>query len=256
MRIGRLVEILAGRNMSRSSQNSVVQGHLQVMASPAQQERVDAWLAFLDVAGDISMARVLYLAWIKRWFDIVGSFMLLALLSPLLALIMAAIRLEAGGDTIFRQERVGRDGKLFPVYKFRTMIPDRRNDGMSYLGDDRRRSHKTPRDPRVTNVGAFLRRTSLDELPQIVNVLKGEMSFIGPRPELPSIVVNYEPWQHERHLVRPGLSGWWQVVGRSDLPMHQNTELDIYYVRNCSLQMDLKIFVRTFGALLKGRGAF
>jgi lipopolysaccharide/colanic/teichoic acid biosynthesis glycosyltransferase len=242
--------------MSRTTQNPIIQGHLKVVSSPASQEGVDAWLAFLDVAGNISMARVVYLTWVKRGFDIAGSMLLLACLSPLLLLIALAIRLESSGDIIFRQERVGRDGKLFTVYKFRTMIPDRRSLKMTFLGDERRRSHKTPRDPRVTFVGAFLRRTSLDELPQFFNVLKGEMSFIGPRPELPSIVVRYESWQHERHLVRPGLSGWWQVVGRSDLPMHQNTELDVYYVRNCSFLLDLQIFVRTFGALLKGRGAF
>ncbi len=242
--------------MSRTTHNSIAQAHLKVITSPAQQESVDAWLAFLDVSSDISIARVIYVSWIKRWFDIAGSFILLTLLSPLLVLIMAAIRLESRGDIIFRQERVGRDGRMFTVYKFRTMISDRRRDPMTFVGDDRRKSHKTPRDPRVTSVGAFLRRTSFDELPQIVNVLKGEMSFIGPRPELPSIVLGYEPWQHERHLVRPGLSGWWQVVGRSDLPMHKNTELDIYYVRNCSLLLDLQIFIRTFSALFKGRGAF
>jgi lipopolysaccharide/colanic/teichoic acid biosynthesis glycosyltransferase len=227
-----------------------------MMASPVQQEHPDAWLTFLDVAGSISIARALYVTWIKRGLDAVGAFALLAALSPIMLLIAAAIRIESGGNVVFRQERVGRDGRIFTVYKFRTMIPDRRARELPYVGTERRRSHKTPRDPRVTAVGALLRRTSLDELPQIVNVLKGEMSFIGPRPELPRIVAGYEPWQHERHLVRPGLSGWWQVVGRSDLPMHENTELDIFYVRNCSLLLDVQIFIRTFGALLKGRGAF
>lgn len=226
------------------------------MASPSQQESVEAWLAFLDVAGDLSAGRVAYVTWLKRWLDVAGSLLLLAALSPLLVLIMAAIRLESSGGIIFRQDRVGKNGRLFTVYKFRTMIPDRRNRQGPFLGNERRRHHKTPRDPRVTFVGAFLRRTSLDELPQIVNVLKGEMSFIGPRPELPAIVSGYEAWQHERHLVRPGLSGWWQVEGRSDLPMHLNTELDIYYVHNCSFMLDFQIFLRTFGALFNRRGAF
>ncbi len=226
------------------------------MPSTSVLESADAWLVYLDVSSEVSTARIVYVNWIKRAFDVLGSTVLLAVLSPLMALIVVAIRLESGGDIIFRQERVGRNGKLFTVYKFRTMIPDRRDCQLPYLGSERRRSHKSRRDPRVTTVGALLRRTSLDELPQFVNVLKGEMSFIGPRPELPSIVSSYEPWQHERHLVRPGLSGWWQVVGRSDLPMHQNTVLDIYYVRNCSLHLDIEIFFRTFGALFRGRGAF
>jgi lipopolysaccharide/colanic/teichoic acid biosynthesis glycosyltransferase len=242
--------------MARSTQNSAIHRHLKVMSSPAQQESAEAWLAFLDVSGNLSAARVAYLTWTKRWLDVAGSLLLLAVLSPLLLLIMAAIRLESSGDIIFRQDRVGKNGRLFTVYKFRTMIPDRRNRQGPFRGNERRTRHKTPRDPRVTFVGAFLRRTSLDELPQIANVLKGEMSFIGPRPELPSIVSGYEAWQHERHLVRPGLSGWWQVEGRSDLPMHLNTELDIYYVRNCSFLLDLQIFIRTFGALLNRRGAF
>jgi lipopolysaccharide/colanic/teichoic acid biosynthesis glycosyltransferase len=242
--------------MAGSTHNSAVQRHLKVMSTPARQESVDAWLAFLDVSGEISPVRVAYVTWFKRWLDIAGSFLLLIMLAPLLMLIMAAIRLESGGDIIFRQDRVGRNGRLFTVYKFRTMIPDRRGRQIPFLGRERRIHHKSRRDPRVTFVGSFLRATSLDELPQIVNVLKGEMSFIGPRPELPSIVAGYEPWQHERHLVRPGLSGWWQVEGRSDLPMHLNTELDIYYVHNCAFLLDLQIFVRTFGALLNRRGAF
>lgn len=247
---------LVRRNVVRTTHEPIAQGHLKVMAAPAQHDSTDAWLTFLDVADSISIARALYVTWIKRSLDVIGALSLLIVLGPLMALIALAIRLESGGDVIFQQERVGRDGELFTVFKFRTMIPDRRTRQIPFLGEERRRSHKTPRDPRVTSVGAILRRTSLDELPQLVNVLRGEMSFIGPRPELPQIVANYEPWQHERHLVRPGLSGWWQVVGRSDLPMHENTELDIYYVRNCSLMLDLQIFMRTFGALLKGRGAF
>lgn len=227
------------------------------MAAPARQERTEAWLAYLDVADEISVWRVVYLRWIKRALDFSGALALLIVLSPLMLLIMAAIRLESNsGAVLFRQDRVGKDGAIFTIYKFATMIPDRRTQQIPYLGQERRKHHKTRKDPRVTKVGAILRRTSLDELPQLVNILKGEMSFIGPRPELPSIVARYEPWQHERHLVRPGLSGWWQVTGRSDLPMHENTELDIYYVHFCSFLLDLRIFFKTFGALVGRRGAF
>ena len=241
--------------MSRTTHNSAV-GHLRVMASPAQQDSAEAWLTYLDVADEISVWRVLYMRWIKRALDMAGAFCLLVALSPLLLLIMAAIRIESRGSMIFRQDRVGKDGSIFTIYKFCTMIPDRRDRQVPYLGAERRRRHKTPKDPRVTRVGALLRSTSLDELPQIFNVLKGEMSFVGPRPELPSIVARYEPWQHERHLLRPGLSGWWQVTGRSDLPMHENTELDIYYVQYCSFLLDVRIFLKTFGALIGRRGAF
>ncbi len=225
------------------------------MSAPARQEETDAWLTYLDVADEISVWRVVYMRWIKRSFDVVGSLLLLIALGPLLLIIMAAIRMESS-DVIFRQDRVGKDGGIFTIYKFCTMIPDRRSRQQPFLGEERRKHHKTRRDPRVTRFGVFLRRTSLDELPQIVNVLKGEMSFIGPRPELPSIVARYEPWQHERHLVRPGLSGWWQVTGRSELPMHENTDLDVFYVRNCAFGLDFEIFFKTFGALLKRRGAF
>ena len=253
--MGVLSGAVGGRIMSRTTHNSSV-SHLRVMTTPVRQEQTEAWLAYLDVADEISVWRVVYMRWIKRALDIAGALALLVILSPLILLIMAAVRIESSSNLIFRQDRVGKDGGIFTIYKFCTMIPDRRARQTPFLGAERRKQHKTPKDPRVTRVGALLRRTSLDELPQIFNVLKGEMSFIGPRPELPSIVARYEPWQHERHLVRPGLSGWWQVTGRSELPMHENTELDIYYVQFCTLLLDVQIFVKTFGALVRRRGAF
>ncbi len=118
------------------------------------------------------------------------------------------------------------------------------------------RSRKARNDPRVTRVGRFLRRTSLDELPQLFNVLRGDMSLVGPRPELPEIVATYEAWQHDRHRVLPGLSGWWQIHGRSDKPMHQHTELDIYYVSHVSFLLDVYILLRTLVVVIAGRGAF
>ena len=229
--------------------------HLHLVQTALDEEHRAAWMKYLEVADDVSVWRIIYMRWIKRSLDVLGAVGLLVILSPLLLAIVVAIRL-GGSSILFRQDRVGKDERLFTIYKFCTMIPDRRSGQQAFDGEERRKRHKTPRDPRVTPVGAFLRRTSLDELPQVFNVLKGEMSFIGPRPELPSIVANYEPWQHDRHLLRPGLSGWWQVTGRSDLPMHENTDLDIYYVQHCSSLLDLKIFVKTFGALLRRRGAF
>jgi lipopolysaccharide/colanic/teichoic acid biosynthesis glycosyltransferase len=116
--------------------------------------------------------------------------------------------------------------------------------------------HKSKDDPRVTRIGRFLRKTSLDELPQFINVLKGEMSVVGPRPELPYLVEKYNPWQHIRFTVPPGITGWWQVSGRSDCPMHLNTEKDIFYIKNYSFWLDLKILFRTVWVVLYGNGAF
>jgi lipopolysaccharide/colanic/teichoic acid biosynthesis glycosyltransferase len=152
---------------------------------------------------------------------------------------------------LYRQERVGFGGTPFTVYKFRTMLPDRRaaRSG-SWDGVDRRISHKTLADPRHTRVGQFLRKWSLDELPQLVNVLRGEMSLVGPRPELPHIVERYQPWEHARHAVRPGLTGFWQTRARSDGPMHDFTYLDLDYVRTVSPATDLKVLAMTLPAML------
>ncbi|MBI3361009.1 MAG: sugar transferase, partial [Chloroflexi bacterium] len=119
-----------------------------------------------------------------------------------------------------------------------------------------RRVYKTPDDTRVTRMGRFLRRTSLDELPQLFNVLKGEMSLVGPRPEMQFIVEGYEPWQRGRLAVPPGITGWWQVSGRSNLPMHLNTQYDLYYIRNYSLWLDLMILWKTVGVVIRGQGAY
>jgi lipopolysaccharide/colanic/teichoic acid biosynthesis glycosyltransferase len=196
-----------------------------------------------------------YLA-VKRWSDVVVASALLVLLLPVLAAISLAIWTTTRRSPIFRQMRVGLNGRLFVVYKFSTMIPDRRKTPMEIAMPERRRRHKSLHDPRVTPIGRFLRRTSLDELPQLLNVVRGDMSLVGPRPELPEIVASYAPWQNARHMVRPGMTGWWQVQGRSDLPMHEHTELDIYYVRNQSFQLDLEIVFLTIRVLMNKSGAF
>ena len=195
---------------------------------------------------------------IKRVFDIGIITLLSPIILILIAIISVAIWLEDRGSILFRQLRVGENGRLFEMLKFRTMVPNaehlrhmvEKRDDLGHL------LHKSPDDPRVTNVGRFLRRTSLDELPQIFNVLKGEMSLVGPRPELPFLVENYEPWQRKRFAVPQGLTGWWQVNGRSDKPMHLYTEEDLYYVQHYSVLLDLSILFRTIGAVLRGKGAF
>ncbi len=189
---------------------------------------------------------------IKRAFDLVFSALVLLLTWPLLLIVALAIRLDSPGPAIFRQPRVGHHMRPFTIYKFRTMI-----DGAETMTDEElRAASKRPGDPRITRVGAFLRRTSLDELPQFINVLRGEMSVIGPRPELVSLAAEYEWWQRKRFEVPQGITGWWQVNGRSDRPMQEHIEDDLYYVRNYSLRLDLQILFRTVAAVLTGRGAY
>jgi exopolysaccharide biosynthesis polyprenyl glycosylphosphotransferase len=192
----------------------------------------------------------------KRSSDILVSAILLTLLAPVLVLAMLAIRLDSQGPAIFAQERIGRCGRPFRILKFRTMTHNPGGELIWLRDHDGRVCHKMHNDPRVTRVGRWLRTTSVDELPQLWNILRGDMSLVGPRPELPAIVATYEPWQHERHRVRPGLTGWWQVSGRSDKPMHEHTELDLYYVRNQSLLLDMQILLKTVVVVFKGIGAF
>jgi exopolysaccharide biosynthesis polyprenyl glycosylphosphotransferase len=183
----------------------------------------------------------------KRSFDLVGAALALVLSAPLWAWVALRIRLEGPGPVIFRQRRVGRNGAPFTMYKFRTMRPDVEPYAVAPKAAD---------DPRITPCGAWLRRTSLDELPQLVNALKGEMSLVGPRPEMPFIVDSYEEWQRRRLTVKPGITGLWQILGRKDLPMHENLQYDFYYIHNRSFLYDLSILIRTALAVGSCRGAF
>jgi exopolysaccharide biosynthesis polyprenyl glycosylphosphotransferase len=195
---------------------------------------------------------------IKRAFDLIIILFFLPFNIILMTGISLAIIFEDQGPIIFRQQRVGENGRLFEMLKFRTMVPDAESlrvkietiDGGGQL------IHKQANDPRVTRVGRLLRRMSLDELPQVFNILKGDMSMVGPRPELPYLVDYYEPWQRKRFTVPQGLTGWWQVNGRSDKPMHLHTEDDLYYVYNYSVFLDLLILIKTIGVVLRGEGAF
>ncbi|MGH2523759.1 MAG: sugar transferase, partial [Anaerolineales bacterium] len=194
---------------------------------------------------------------VKRIFDFAVTFVLLALTWPIVLLIALAIRGDTPGPILFKQQRVGENGCPFWMYKFRTMVSeaDMRRPEVALDGQGQP-VYKRPDDARITRVGRFLRRTSLDELPQLFNVVKGEMSLVGPRPEMQFIVERYEPWQRQRLAVPPGITGWWQINGRSDLPMHLNTQLDLYYIRNYSLWLDLKILWKTIGAVIQGKGAY
>jgi exopolysaccharide biosynthesis polyprenyl glycosylphosphotransferase len=187
---------------------------------------------------------------IKRALDVVVALALLVALSPLLVAIAVAIRVSSPGPALFTQKRVGRYHRLFTIFKFRSMYAG--NHPQAELDQP----HKRRGDPRITPIGRWLRRTSLDELPQLINVLKGDMSLVGPRPELPEIAARYEPWQYGRLLVPPGITGWWQVNGRGERILHEHSEDDIFYVRNFSLFLDARILLMTVRALITGRGAF
>lgn len=209
-------------------------------------------------AGDpLERSRGRYATVVKPVIDRVAATLLLISAAPWMLLIAIAVAIRIGHPIIFRQQRVGQDGKLFTVYKFRTMTSDRRSQQVTYHWDDRRVSHKREDDPRLTPLGRTLRRWSADELPQLWNVIRGDMSIIGPRPELPSIVSRFETWQHERHAVKPGLTGYWQVYARGDGHlMHERTDLDIAYVRSIGPRTDLKILLLTIPALLGLRRGF
>ncbi len=190
---------------------------------------------------------------VKPVLDRLAGLTLSLLSLPLVIVIVPLIWSTLGRPAVFKQQRVGRFGREFTVYKFRTMEADRRAEHEPITHIDRRVNHKSTSDPRHTDLGRFLRKWSLDEIPQLWNVALGNMSLIGPRPELPTIVGRYEPWQHQRHEVRPGLTGLWQVTARGDAPMHEATDIDVNYVENVTFREDLKIMVLTPAAVLGSR---
>lgn len=198
-------------------------------------------------------------AFVKRTCDVLLAATVLAVMAVPMAVIAALIKIDSEGSVFYRQPRVGRDGRVFSLLKFRCMVSDadERREALvlEHQGVDSR-MFKLRDDPRITRVGRTLRRLSLDELPQFVHVLKGEMSVIGPRPPLPSEVIDYEDWHRQRLLVKPGLTGLWQVNGRSELSFDEMVRLDLYYAENWSPWLDTKIVLRTIPAVLRGRGAF
>jgi len=185
---------------------------------------------------------------IRRAIDIVGGCIALALMAPVMALAMLAIRIESRGHAIYRQRRVGKDGMPFDLLKLRTMV-----DGAEHIGAGLAINEN---DSRVTRVGAILRRTSFDELPNLLNVVRGDMSFIGPRPTIPVQVAQYTERQRGRLAIRPGITGWAQVNGRASLPWSERIELDLYYIEHRSLAFDLRILGRTLAIVFGGSGLY
>ena len=185
---------------------------------------------------------------IKRALDLAIALPLAILTAPLVGLLAVAIRLESPGDPIYRQLRVGRDGRTFEIFKLRTMV-----SGAEFTGAGLAISEG---DARITRLGRLLRRYSLDELPNLWNVLRGEMSIVGPRPTLQHQVDHYTPRQRGRLAVKPGITGWAQVNGRASLPWPQRIELDLWYVEHRSLALDLRILARTLGLVARGSGIY
>ena len=214
---------------------------------------------FLDESDELPQVRDSFgYRFLKRGFDILASLGGLTLLLPLFPFIVLLIKLETSGPIFFQQERVGFEGRLFGCYKFRSMAVDAeaQKSKLAHLNEATGAAFKIKNDPRITGVGSFLRRSSLDEFPQLFNILKGDLSVIGPRPQIPSEVADYTAEQAQRLLVRPGLTCLWQVSGRSHLDFSEWMELDREYVQKRSLFFDLKILARTLPAVIDRRGAY
>lgn len=205
-----------------------------------------------------------YVRGLKPLFDRVVALVLMVVLLPFLLAGMLAVRITLGAGVFFVQQRVGLDGRIFSTYKLRTMAHDRRStsdadlqafrDGL-WDGFDRRVTHKSASDPRMNRVGRLLRTFSIDEIPQLFNVVKGDMSLVGPRPEIPGVVErHYQPWMHRRHVVKPGLTGLWQVSERGNGMMHEHVDVDLDYVDSISPWLDLKILLITPYAVIARRG--
>ncbi len=195
---------------------------------------------------------------LKAALDRLAALLLLVLLAPVLAVLAVAVRCGSPGPVLFRQVRVGKDGREFVMYKFRTMHADApaRLAELRHLNDYDDVLFKLRDDPRITRVGRRLRRFSLDELPQLINVLRGQMSLVGPRPPLPEEVAVYPDDVRRRLAVKPGLTGLWQISGRSDLPFAEAVRLDLRYVENWSFSLDLMILLRTISAVCRASGAY
>ena len=206
----------------------------------------------------LDFSPVAHVNWLKRITDLLLTCAGLLATWPLFVIIAIAIKLDSPGPVLYRQQRVGKDGRLFQMLKFRSMSQDadRRRAELLAANEADGPLFKIRNDPRITRVGRWLRRTSLDELPQVFNVLRGEMSLVGPRPPLPTEVEEYEAWQLGRLRAVPGMTGLWQVSGRSAVSFHDMVRLDLHYIRNWSLSLDVEILWRTLPAVIRSRGAF
>lgn len=218
---------------------------------------VDIGKNFSELNREIENRKIYY--FFKRFMDIAGSLYGIIFLSPVFLIIALFIKIEdPNGKVIFQQVRVGKNGKLFHIYKFRSMVSNAEEllDELLDRNETTGAMFKMKEDPRVTRIGHYIRRTSLDELPQFLNVLKGDMSLVGPRPPLPREVKKYTDYDKQRLLVKPGCTGLWQVRGRSQVGFNQMVKLDLLYIRRRNIWLDLKIIFKTFLLLLGSKNAF
>lgn len=194
---------------------------------------------------------------LKRFMDIFASILGLILLSPILIVVSVLIKLDSKGPVFFSQKRVGLHGKTFNMYKFRSMVVNAEEikDKLKEQNEMSGPMFKMKNDPRITKIGKFIRKTSIDELPQLLNVLKGEMSLVGPRPSLPKEVKEFEPWMLERLEVKPGITCYWQVMGRNSIGFREWMELDVKYIHERCLSLDLKLIFKTFFVLFGDENA-
>ena len=233
----------------------IVPDIMQLNMRQVQVENLDG-IPLLGFSRQISFSKADRL--LKRAMDILLVTVSFPIWGTICALVAAAIKLEGDGSILFKQERVGEDGRKFEMLKFRSMIPDAQKthaELVAQSGEDPRHP-KIIDDPRITRVGKFLRRTSLDEFPNFINVLRGHMSIVGPRPPTPDEVKLYKPWQARRLEVTPGMTGLWQVSGRSDVPFEEMCLMDIYYIENWSIMMDIRILMMTIPKVILRSGAY
>ena len=207
--------------------------------------------------GETKERRILY-NFLKRMMDIVGALLGLIILSPLLIIIAILIKVDSKGPVIFSQDRVGKDNKIFKMYKFRSMVQNAEDLKHKLLEDNEMSGpmFKIKNDPRITKIGHFIRKTSIDELPQLVNVLKGEMSLVGPRPSLPNEVEKFEQWMFRRLEVKPGLTCYWQVMGRNSIDFEDWMKLDIKYIDERNIFLDIYLVLKTFSILFGDKNAY
>jgi exopolysaccharide biosynthesis polyprenyl glycosylphosphotransferase len=231
---------------------SVLPRLLEVVGSSSTFDEVDG-ITLLGVPQDgLSTSSMM----LKRLMDIVFAALMLVLLAPLFAALAIAIKLDTRGPVFFRQLRIGRSGQRFSMFKFRSMVQDAEEikEELEAHNEVEGGLFKITEDPRITSTGGFLRRTSIDELPQLINVVMGHMSLVGPRPLVPDEDALIEGWQRRRLAVAPGMTGLWQIFGSSRIPMHDMVKIDYLYGANWSIWLDLKILMRTVPYILKGRG--
>jgi exopolysaccharide biosynthesis polyprenyl glycosylphosphotransferase len=250
----RILEI-AGMAEARGCTARIVPDLFQLKLTEVQMEDMGG-IPLLNIRGPRPVPRLRN--WTKRMMDLAIILIGLPFIFIPLALVALAIKLDSEGPVFFRQRRVGKDGRTFGMLKFRSMVKDAeaQKKNLEALNEADGPLFKIKADPRITRVGRYLRKWSIDEFPQIINVLKGEMSLVGPRPGTPAEVAEYEAWQHQRLQVAPGMTGLSQVSGRSDIPFAEMCLLDIYYIENWSIALDIRILMRTIPKVLRAEGAY